>query len=357
MFLKTEMAMKIKEETLSADIRAGRLSRVYLIYGKEPFLVSMYTDRIIKKTVGEDALDFNLQRLDECPDAELLSDYAEALPVFAEVKVITVKDPDIEKFDDAKLEAYLNIISDIPETTIIVFFCTGAEPDEKKAKTKKFIAAVDKAGTVCQIELMKPPKIAELCVKKAAKDGIIISQADALYLTERVGGRMSVASDETAKLMSYTGKGGTITRAAIEALVPKQLDAKVFDLANTINYGKKAETFRVIDELFAEQETPVGILSALSGAYLDLYCAKLAKSNGIDPSEAAEMFGYFKGRAWGFINKVYPAAARLEVGYLRETVGLLSDADIKMKSSSVNGRTLIEETVTKLFLCRERRMR
>ena len=90
-FLKTEMAMKIKEETLSADIRAGRLSRVYLIYGKEPFLVSMYTDRIIKKIVGEDALDFYLQRLDECPDAELLSDYAEALPVFAEVKVITVK--------------------------------------------------------------------------------------------------------------------------------------------------------------------------------------------------------------------------------------------------------------------------
>ena len=351
------MPMKIKEEALSADINAGRFARVYLIYGKEPFLISMYTDRIIKKTVGEDALDFNLQRLDECPDAELLSDYVEALPVFAEEKVITIKDPDIEKFDEAKLEAYLNIISDVPETTILVFFCTGAEPDEKKAKTKKFIAAVDKAGVVCQTELMKPPKIAELCVKKAAKDGIIISQDDALFLVERVGGRMTVASDETAKLMSYAGKGGTITRASVEALVPRQLDAKVFDLANTINCGKKAESYRVIDELFAELETPVGILSALSGAYLDLYCAKLAKINGLGPTEAAEMFGYYKGRAWGFTNKVFPASARLEIGYLRETVGLLFDADIKMKSAATDGRTLLEETVTKLFICRERRMR
>ncbi len=349
--------MKITEDVLSADIRAGRFERVYLIYGKEPFLISMYTDKIIKKTVGDDALDFNLQRLDECPDAELLSDYAEALPVFAERKVITVKDPDPEKFDEVKLSGYLNIISDIPDTTILVFFCTGAEPDEKKAKTKKFIAAVEKAGAVCAIDLMKPPKIAELCVKKAAKAGIVLSYDDALFLTERVGGRMSSASDETSKLMSYAGKGGTIDRTAIEALVPKQLDAEVFDLAGAINSGRKAEAFRVIDELFAEQETPVGILSALSGAYLDLYFAKLAKSEGMNPNDAAKMFGYFKGRAWGFANKVYPAAARLETGYLRETVGLLFDADIKMKSMPGDGRTLIEETVTKLFICRENRMR
>ena len=86
--------MKLTEDKLSSAIRAGNIDKLYFLYGKEPFLINMHTDRIIKKTVGEDALDFNLQRLDGNPEPDVLSDYIESLPVFAERKVITVKDYD-----------------------------------------------------------------------------------------------------------------------------------------------------------------------------------------------------------------------------------------------------------------------
>lgn len=347
--------MKLTEDKLSSAIRAGNIDKLYFLYGKEPFLINMHTDRIIKKTVGEDALDFNLQRLDGNPEPDVLSDYIESLPVFAERKVITVKDYDPEKNDADTDKRILDMISDIPDTTILIFYCTGIAIDEKKAKTKKFIAAVEKNGTVCATELMKAPKIAELCVKKAAKGGVVLSYDDALELTERVGGSMASASDETAKLMSYAGSGGTITRENINALVPKRLEAEVFDLAAAINSGRRADAFRIIDELFSQQISPVNILSALSGAYLDMYCAKLAKVNGISPQNAAQMFGFYGGRQWGFANKVYPAAARLGIGYLRETVSLMSETDIKLKSSAVDKRILIEKAVTKLFIFREQR--
>ncbi len=349
--------MKITEDKLASAIRSGNIGKLYYLYGKEPFLINMHTDRIIKKTVGDDALDFNLQRLDGNPDPALLSDYIESLPVFAERKVITVKDYDPEKNDNDTDKRMLDIISDIPDTAVVVFYCTGIEPDEKKAKTKKFIAAVEKNGIVCAVEQMKAPKIAELCVKKAAKAGVVLSYDDALELTERVGGSMTSASDETAKLISYAGQGGTVTRENINALVPKRLEAEVFDLAAAINAGKRADAFHIIDELFSQQISPVNILSALAGAYLDMYCAKLAKVNGISPANAAQMFGYYGGRQWGFANKVYPAASRLETGYLRETVSLMSETDIKLKSSAVDKRIIIEEAVTKLFMCREKRQR
>lgn len=348
--------MKVTEDRLSAAIRGGKLDRLYFIYGKEPFLISMYVDRLIKKTVGEDAIDFNLQRLDGCPDPDLLSDYVDTLPVFSEVKVVTVKDFDPDGNLPSNDKRYLDIIENIPESTILVLYCINVAIDEKKARTKKFLAAAEKAGTVCCIDMMKAPKIAELCVKKAAKGGIVMSQDDALYLTDRVGGQMSAASDETAKLMSYVGEGGTITRESINALVPKQLEAEVFDLADAINAGRRADAYRIIDELFRKQIKPVNIMSALSGTFLDMYCAKLAKNGGLGAQDAAKSFGHFGGKAWVFSNKIYPAAARLEISYLRETVSLLSETDIALKSVPVDSRVLIEQAVTKLFICREKRL-
>ena len=347
--------MRLTEAKLSAELKAARYDRVYFIYGKEPFLISMYADRIAE--AAEEPLDFNLQRLDELTDPDVLSEYVEALPVFSPIKVVTVKDFDPEKADAELTRRLLAIVEDIPETTVLVFWSPNIEIDEKKAKTKKFIAAVEKNGTICAVDTMKPPKIAELCVKKAAKAGIVLSPDDALYLTERVGGGMSAASDETGKLMSYVGSGGMITRESIEKLVPRQLDAQVFDLAAQINAGKRAEAYRTIDELFGMQIQPVNIMSALSGAYLDLYGAKLARSAGMSPDEAAPLLGFYGGRVWALKNKIFPAVTNLGLEYLRETVQVLFDADIEMKSSAVDNRTIIEETVTRLFMGREKQRR
>ena len=349
--------MRLTEAKLAAEIKAARYDRVYFIYGKEPFLISMYADRLAE--AAEEPLDFNLQRLDELTDPDVLSEYVEALPVFSPLKVVTVKGFDPEKADEDLSKRLLDMIADIPETTVLVFWSPDLDIDEKKAKarTKKFLAAVEKYGTVCAIDMMKPPKVAELCVKKAAKEGIVISPDDALYLTERVGGGMTAASDETAKLMTYVGTGGTITRDSIEKLVPRQLDAQVFDLAVQINAGKRADAFRTIDELFAQQIQAVNIMSALSGAYLDLYGAKLARSAGMSPDEAAPLLGFYGGRVWALKNKIFPAVTNLGLEYLRETVQVLFDADIEMKSSAVDNRTIIEETVTRLFMGREKQRR
>ena len=349
--------MKLTEEKLSSSIRSGKLEKVYFIYGKEPFLIQMYVDRLIKKAVGDDALDFNLHRLDGCPDPDMLSDYIDTLPVFSERKVIAVKDFDPEGKLSSYDKRYLEMIADIPDTAILVLYCINTEIDEKKSRTKKLIDAVDKNGAVCCINMMQAPKIAELCVKKAAKEGIVMSHEDAMFLTERVGGRMQAASDETAKLMTYAGSGGTITRDSIKLLVPEQLEAQVFDLADAINAGKRADAYRIIDELFRKQTKPVNIMSALSGTYLDMYCAKLAKNSGMSAQAAAQAFGHFGGKAWVFSNKVYPAASKLDVGYLRETVSLLSETDIALKSVAVDSRVLIEQAVTRLFMCREKRLR
>ncbi len=346
--------MVLTEEKLNADIRGGRIERVYYLYGKEPFLVKTYTDKIVKKTVGADPIDFNFIKLGSNPDIGLLNDYIDGLPVFADVKTIVVNDIDPEKMDKEELDAYITAIENVPETTVLVFGVTGFQPDEKKAKTKKFIAAAGKAGAVCKLDGIPQAKIAGLIVKKAAKQGIVISGEDAVYLTERVLCNMTLVSEETAKLMNYVGTGGVITREIIDKLVGKLLDTSVYELATAINSGRRAEAFRILDDLMAERIEPVVILSAMSGTYLDFYRAKLAKMTGVLPSQAAEQFGYPKNREW-VLNKAMNAVSKLRIGYLRETVSILSRADIAMKSSPADSRTVIEKAVAELFLAGEKR--
>ena len=130
----------------------------------------------------------------------------------------------------------------------------------------------------------------------------------------------------------------------------------MFDLADAINAGKRADAYRIIAELFGKQLNPVNIMAALSGTFLDMYCAKLAKNSGLSAQSAAQAFGYYGGKAWAF-TKSYNAPTRLDIRYLRETVGILSETDIALKSVKVDKRILIEEAVTKLFMCRDRRTR
>ena len=358
--------MKLAENMLDSAIKAGRLDRLYYLYGKEPALTRMYAERIIKKAVGDDPLDFNLIRFEEVPEPDMLSEQAEELPVFADRKVITVKNFFPENTEDETLERYIDIISDIPDTTVIIFFTTtlppeksekkeesgdsdkSAKPKRKKNLSKKFLQTAEDVGTVCEFQAVTSSKIASLAVKKAAKSGVVLSDADADYLTERCGGQMSRTGDETQKLITYVGKGGVITRETIDRLVSKDPSAKIFDLGNAITSGRRTQAFSILDDLFEQQTRPEMITSALSLAFLDLYRAKLAKNAGLSPEAATAKFCYAKNRSWVF-GKLYQSVSRLDIGYLRKAVELMSDCDIRIKSSPVDNRIIIEETVSRIF--------
>lgn len=340
--------MVMTEEKLSASIKGNRISRVYYLYGKEPFLVKTYVDKIIKKTVGDDPLDFNLIRVNGAPEIGIFNDYIDGLPVFADMKAVVINDIDAEKIDKKDFEAYIDAIRNIPETTVLIFNITGFQPDEQKAQTKELISAVSEAGTVCKLDGISPSKIAGLVVKKAGKAGIVISGEDAMFLSERVLCNMTLVSAETEKLINYVGTGGVITREVIESLVPKHLDTSVYELATAINSGKRSEAFRILDDLFAERTDPLHILNSLISAYLDFYRAKLGKITGALPSQVASQFGYAKNRE-GVVSRAMNSVSKLRVDYLRNTLYILSDADKRMKSSGLDVRTILEETITRLF--------
>lgn len=339
------------ETELSAEIKSGKIRPVYFFSGDEAFLIKTYVERIKDKVLGKTADDFNLLLMKDNPPSGELSLNLESLPVFAEKKLILLNDLNPDKLSDSELEEYVKIVSDVPDYAVLVIYVTGGEIS-KKSGYKKLTAAIQKSGAVCDFQPLTAMKIADLVTRKATRLKCSIIHSDAEYLAEITLCNMTAASSETAKLCAYVGEGGIITREIIDRCVAKQLDTSIYLLSDAITAGKTDESLKILDEFYQQRFEPQKILATLAGAFTDMYRAKLGKSAGISADATAELFRIKKNRVW-VISKLYGKLSRVELPYIRQCILIISAADIKMKSSAVNSRTVMEQMLISLAVSRK----
>ena len=338
----------VTETQLSSDIRSGKLSTVYFLYGEESFLTQTYANRIKTKALGDGQTNINLLELSGNPDLSMLSDYMEALPFVADHRVIMINDFNPEKIPEEETEAFTELIKNVPDTAILVFYLTSCSFSLRSDRMKKLFAAIKQCACVSEFKRLNKMKVGSLISKKATKQKRLISPTNAEYLAEITACDMNLASAETAKLCCYVGEGQEITREIIDLMVAKQLETRVYTLADTMISGNKSKAFRILDELFEQRVDPIPVLAALSTAYSEYYYAKTAKNMDIIPQQVADDFGYSGAKA-SFAAKKYNEAARMDIDKLRKHMQIIFEADVKCKSTSINQRVLLEETVLKLI--------
>ncbi len=359
--------MRLSEQRLGADIKAGKLARVYLLYGEEDFLIRMYADKLAELCVPSDMgdlRDMNFVRYSLVPGAEKssgddrppkideLSDFADSMPFFAERKCVLLKNFDPDLLDKAGLEAYLAFIGDIPDTSTVIFTRENTEGDPKKykeklahAKMKQLMEAVDKNGIVCELAQFTNAKLGKMAIAKAKRAGCFLSEENAELLAECTGGSLSLLQTETEKLCAYR-QSGEITRADIEALVPKRLESNVYALAGELFAGRTGKALEMLRTLFLQRVEPIIIMAALSGYFVDLYRARLGMGAGKSYSETAAAFNY-KGRAFVMKN-AYAAARNVSQKRLGECIAPLYSANKLLNSSKTDSRLIIERAIVEI---------
>lgn len=338
----------INEAQLNSNLKSGKFSSVYFLYGEEGFLVKTYADRIKNKALGEEQSDINLLELRGNPDLNMLYDYAEAMPFFSERKVISINDFNPEKLAEEDTELFEQILKNVPDTTVIIFYLTGCSFSLRSARVKKVFEIIKKYSDVCEFKPLNKMKIGEIICRKAAKQKRLISPTNAEYIAEITACDLNLASVETTKLCSYVEEGKEITREIIDKMIAKRLETKVFALSDAMWSGNKGKAFQILEELFAQRVDPIPILAALSSSYSDYYCAKAAIIKGVPPQQVAADFGLTGAKA-SFAAKKYNRAAKIDMKHLRNASRLIFEADVKCKSSTINRQLLLEETVLKIM--------
>lgn len=337
-----------EEGQLLQHIKSGELAPVYLLYGEEKYLQGLYCQRLIKAAVGDTFLEFNLHQFEgNRMEIDQLLEACEAMPFMSEKRCVVVKDFPFSSLagkDKEKLEAFL---SEPVETTVLVLLVEDEDfLPKKNSKAKKWLSLVDKSGIVMELGKRKPADMVRFLQKRAQQQGCSLSRELCYYLMERCENDMLTLANEVEKTAAFAGSG-EITKEQIDAVTIKAVSAKVYDLSRAILADQYEKALSIVEELLYLRYQPTVILSALSGAYVDLYIAKTAKNGGKGQKEILENFEY-KGRDFVVRNSLRDCG-KYSLDVLRSSIDHLAQMDYRMKSSRADSAVLLEQAVTQLF--------
>ena len=344
------------EDDLKRQIKAREFSRVYLIHGNENYLKQHYVNLIVDKSVEKDFKDFNFHNLD---GKELtlndLADCVSTFPMMGEYTCTLVKDFPFTQYwrkqDNNRLkfdEDLEGILRDLPETTVLIFWCDTIEIDEKDSKWSKTIKLIDELGVNAKIDKRSVQSLTKLLVDSASKKGCEISREDAMYMINLVGTDFSTLRNEFDKVCSFAGSG-KVTREHIDKTVIISTEAKIFSLSRDIVNGEADKADATLNNLFKLREEPVVISATLSKAYVDMYRACAIKEKGVKPQELANIFpSSYKGKEF-IITNAARDGARYTLSQFHEALEALSEADRRLKSTSQNDKQILEELILRLL--------
>ena len=332
---------------LRQNLKQNILFPVYLLYGKERFLLEQALDSLIAQIVPPAARAWAFQKFDGAAlDAAALKISCDALPMLAERKCVLLTDPNLEKMAKADFDVIRELIDNPNPTTVLILSFTGLDLNPKTARTKGLLSAIAKVGAVVEFAAKTQSELARIVRTQAEKSGVTISQANIVYLISRCGDGLEVLLKELSKLLSYRTEG-EITRQDIDLLTVQSLEASAFDLSRAMLRNDFNRAFSLLQELFAMRVEPLAILGALNTSFVDLYRAKTALLAEKKERDLVELFGY-RGREFRVRNALRDAP-RYSIKVLRGCVLALAEADEQIKATRADGRMVLEQTTAKIL--------
>lgn len=343
----------IDELELKKQIRENRLSRVYLIYGEEPYLVAQYARQVEAKAAPPDFAEFNLQHFDNESSIDEIDGAVEALPMLSERKCVTVSNYNADGANANATAKMEQLLEDPPDSCVLIFKMTSVHVNPKKsAKWRNFIKAVSAVGEVVEVPKRDENALAKFLIAYAEKRGCTLSPELARSMIRSCGTELYRLTNEMEKVCAYTGSG-KITADSIEAVSSRSSETVTYRMTGALTALDFDQAYHLLDLLLFQREEPVTLLAAISGAYVDLYRARAALESGINAMTLTSAWDY---RGMDFKMKYAMQDCRkYTFQQLREILKCLYDADREMKSTRANGRTVLEKTIARILLITARR--
>ena len=267
---------------IEEDIRKGRFSRVYLLYGEEDYLKRYYRNRLRKAILpGDDTINLNVWQNQDI-DLLALTGQADTMPFFAPHRLIIVEDSGLFKKGGADLAEYL---PGMPEETVMVFV-----ESEVDARSKLF-KVVREIGRPLKLDHMDADRLQNWVLKLLNKDGKRIQRSALQLFLERVGNDLENVAREMEKLVCYVGEREDILLEDVETITTVRTENRVFDMVTAIVKKDEFTAMKLYEDLLLLRESPVGLLALLAGQFTRLWQMRQMRENGVDPNTIASRLG------------------------------------------------------------------
>ena len=330
------------EQSFGKAVKDGADCRVYLLYGGEAYLIEKWA----KTLMGSDADGpFNSQRLDgNNPDIRDIWDTLEALPLFAQQKRVLLDDLDVAKFSGDDMQAFCELLGDIPPSSTLVITAKSSSFAESAAG-KKLIKLAEQHGAAVGLSVRGQGDLVKFLQAQAKKLGCQLSAQSARHLLGICPPDMLLLENELRKVCAYAGEGEVSTQH-IDAMVTPKTEARAFDLQRQILQGNTRGALELLAGLFYLREDPIVILGALSMSFCDLYRARAARDAG---QNTAFMLKNYDCKSEFRARKAFENSGRVTTENARRAVGMLCESDSAMKSTGVDNKVYLEQLAVRLI--------
>ena len=333
------------EEALKKAIKTGD-KNVFVLFGEDGYLKSIYVEKIAKN-IADSSDVFNYQRFEADTPLQEVYDAVQQFPMMNDKKVVILRDFDYLSCNSDDFNKLIELLSDVPETTVLILWFDALEFEVKKnTKFEKIIKACDKIGGLAvRLNHKRGAELEKMLNDGALKRGCKIESGAARFLIENAGDDLNTLRNELEKLCAYA-KGEIITKEVVEKVSTKTVETDIYALTDKILRCELQSAYSILDNLFFMRVEPIIILSTISSVYVDMYRVLAGRSKNISSGKIAEDFAY--GNRAFLLENAGANLRRFDFNKLALSFKALTKADATLKAFSGDDRVVLEKLVVEL---------
>ena len=280
-------------DKITADIKAGNISNIYLFYGEEAFKRKNYKELLKNVVVNGNTINYSYYEGKNI-DFKAVYDSCVTLPFFAERRLVVVencekfkiKGKDSKAQEDDKADGMLEkILAELPKSTCLAFF------EESAAKNKKLYKTIAKEGVVVPCEKDSEETVINWLAQGFKKSGKKIRRSTLQLLVDRVGTDYVTLRSEFEKIIGYVGDREVVEDDDILQVSSDNIESKIFDMLGAMS---EKNTKLVLDkyyDLLANKEHPLMIMAMIRSQFRTMLETAELSNKGLSTYEAAKTLG------------------------------------------------------------------
>ncbi len=275
-------------QKLKKEIDDNKFENVYLFYGKEDYLKTLYLNKIEDKLqLGDMAMMNKDTYIGHDIEVLKILDSIATLPVFAEYRLVIVKDSGLfatgRKSETDKL---VENFAELSSSTILIFV------EKNIDKRNKLYKIVGKKGSCVDFKSLKEQDLIKWVESLFKKNNVEIQRQITLKILNTIDRNMNNIEIEVNKLISFIeSEDRQLTVEDVNNICSKSLELKIFDLVSAIGKKNPVVALDIYNNMILMKESPIMVLTMISRQLKILLQCKYLKDLGYSNASISKELG------------------------------------------------------------------
>jgi DNA polymerase-3 subunit delta len=320
-----------------APLREGEPGPLYLVYGKEHYLVERAVEILKQRVLDPRTKDFNAELFHgKDADPGRIVQAARTLPMMAKRRFVLLRDADEMKADAlAQLVSYVQ--APAKETCLVL---TAEKVDQRL----KLFTVWKKQGVMLKLDPLYERQLPGFVREEARARNVKLEPGAAELLCDEIGADLGQLVDAIDRLGLYAGDRAVSARD-VEEVVASSRQRSVFELAEAVGEGDRARCLTVLSAMIGARESGVRVVAMLARHVRQLWTAQELMQKG-RPSKF-DLAGAL-GIPPFFVDGLMNQARKVDAPKLARMHDALFRADKALKSSRLDDARLLEKLILEM---------